>query len=214
MKPSLLLASPQFGGQCYSIFTMSAMALAGICAKQDIPFDSCLFWNESLVTRARNYCMDYFQRSSATHMMFVDADIGFHPGDVLELMRLSVEQPQYEIIGGMYKRKAIGGGYAFDNKTKIDMAATEPQEVDGIGTGFMLISRPVLAKFSEAFPQYRYVTEKDPGAGIEGGKEVVQYFQAEIDPATKRYLSEDYWFSARCREIGIKTWVYKGDVQI
>jgi hypothetical protein len=34
----------------------------------------------------------------------------------------------------------------------------------------------------------------------------MQYFQAEIDPASKRYLSEDYWFCQKLIEIGGKIW--------
>jgi len=35
----------------------------------------------------------------------------------------------------------------------------------------------------------------------------MQYFQAEIDPKTKRYLSEDYWFCQKAQEAGLKTWL-------
>jgi hypothetical protein len=32
-------------------------------------------------------------------------------------------------------------------------------------------------------------------------------FQAEVDPVSKRYLSEDYWFCQKSWEIGVKTWL-------
>ena len=32
-------------------------------------------------------------------------------------------------------------------------------------------------------------------------------FQAEVDPASKRYLSEDYWFCQKAQEVGLKTWL-------
>jgi hypothetical protein len=34
----------------------------------------------------------------------------------------------------------------------------------------------------------------------------MMYFQAEVDPASKRYLSEDYWFCQKAQEAGLKTW--------
>jgi hypothetical protein len=35
----------------------------------------------------------------------------------------------------------------------------------------------------------------------------MMYFQAEIDPKSERYLSEDYWFCQKVQEIGLKTWL-------
>ena len=32
------------------------------------------------------------------------------------------------------------------------------------------------------------------------------YFQAEVDPVSKRYLSEDYWFCQKAQAINLKTW--------
>jgi hypothetical protein len=34
----------------------------------------------------------------------------------------------------------------------------------------------------------------------------MQYFQAEIDPESKRYLSEDYWFCQKLTQAGGKIW--------
>ena len=34
----------------------------------------------------------------------------------------------------------------------------------------------------------------------------MMYFQSEIDPSSKRYLSEDYWFSLKVQEMGNKIW--------
>ena len=35
----------------------------------------------------------------------------------------------------------------------------------------------------------------------------MQYFQAEIDPVSKRYLSEDYWFCQKVQEAKLTTWL-------
>ena len=201
----LFLASPQFGGQCSTIFARSLADLAIVTGAYRIPFDTCFYMNESLITRARNYCVDSFLQTDAKHLMFVDADIGFVAQDILELLILQIQNSEYEIIGGRYKKKALGAGYAFNSSIPIDEASTEPVEVDGIGTGFMLIKREVFGKLDAAFPQFKYTT--DDGVPPFDGKEIMQYFQAEIDPVSKRYLSEDYWFSRRCKEVGIRTWL-------
>lgn len=45
-------------------------------------------FNESLITRARNYCADEFMRSDCTHLMFIDSDIGFNANDVIAMLAM------------------------------------------------------------------------------------------------------------------------------
>ena len=37
--------------------------------------------------------------SECTHLMFIDADIGFNPQDVLALLALQTDESDYDIIG-------------------------------------------------------------------------------------------------------------------
>jgi hypothetical protein len=34
----------------------------------------------------------------------------------------------------------------------------------------------------------------------------MMFFQAEVDPVSKRYLSEDYWFCQKAQQADIRTW--------
>lgn len=198
-----MVASPQYGGMCHSIFARSLGDLQFLAGHYGLALDVYLLCSESLITRARNVCVDGFLGTKGDHLIFIDADIGFDADDVIELLILQIQNPQYEVIGGRYRRKQMDGGWVFNSRGKIDDNVQEPVEVDGIGTGFMMINRGVFAKFNRAFPQYTYKSDY-PGGQHE---ELMQYFQAEIDPKSGRYLSEDYWFSLRCQEIGIKTWL-------
>src|SRR5208282_2171084 len=178
----LFVASPQFGGQCSTIFARSIADLAIVSGNWRFPLEPCFYMNESLIMRGRNNCVDAFlKQSKAQHLLFIDADIGFTAQDAMELLILQIQNPEYEIIGAPYKRKALNAGYAFDYKQDIDFGAKEPVEVWGIGTGFMLIRRDVFSRFSVKFPQYRYLSDDQPG-DYESGKEVGMYFHAEIDP--------------------------------
>ena len=78
-KKKLFVATPMYGGQCHGMFAKSMADLSAICAKYGIEMRAYYLFNESLITRARNYCVDEFMRSDFTHMMFIDSDIGFNP---------------------------------------------------------------------------------------------------------------------------------------
>ena len=76
-----------------------------------------------------------------------------------------------------------------------------------LGTGFMMISKKALEKFAKSYPEYSYKPDHVRTEAFDGSREIMMFFQAEIDPKTKRYLSEDYWFCQKSHEIGLKTWL-------
>ncbi len=230
-KNKLFLATPMYGGMCAGMFSRSVADLAALCTHYGIPLQMYFLFNESLITRARNYCVDEFMRSDSTHLMFIDSDIGFNPNDVIALMALSKEDSPYDIIGGPYRKKCISwekiklavdkgvadkdpnvlekfvGDYVFNPKSGAgSIPIGEPVEVLEIGTGFMMARKNTFQKFSEKFPQYSYKPDHVRTAAFDGSREIMQYFQAEIDPVSKRYLSEDYWFCQKVQEMGLKTW--------
>jgi len=98
-KRSLFLATPMFGGTCYGNYTRGIADLTTLCVKYGIELRLHFMYNESLVQRARNYCTDEFLRSPCTHMMFIDADIGFDANDVIALLALQGDDSPYDIIG-------------------------------------------------------------------------------------------------------------------
>lgn len=230
-KRGIFLATPMYGGQCAGMFTKSVADLSAFCANHNIPLQMYFLFNESLITRARNYCVDEFMRSQMQHLMFIDSDIGFSPQDVIALMALQTQNEEYDIIGGPYPKKciswekikyAVDKGVADEDPTVLDryvgdfvfnpkggggsIRIDEPVEVLEIGTGFMMITRKALEKFSESYKELMYKPDHVRTEAFDGTREIMQFFQAEIDPVSKRYLSEDYWFCQKSQAIGLKTW--------
>ena len=228
----LMVCTPMYGGQCGGIYTKSMADLSAVCAKYQIPLQLYFLFNESLITRARNYCCDEFMRSDAKHLMFIDSDIGFDPQDIIAMMALQIQNDQYDIIGGPYPKKciswekikrAVDKGVADENPNVLDkfvgdfvfnpkggqtqIALSEPVEVLEIGTGFMMIKKEALLKFAEAYTQYLYKPDHVRTEHFDGSRKIMMYFQAEVDPKSERYLSEDYWFCQKAQDIGLKTWL-------
>jgi hypothetical protein len=167
----IMLATPMYGGQCAGMFCKSAMDFSALSVQYGMKPNIYFMFNESLITRARNYCCDEFLRSDCTHLMFVDSDIGFNPHDIVALLALMIQRPEIDVIGGPYPKKCISwekiklavdkgvadqdpkilenfvGDFVLNpvggkNEIKID----EPTEVAEIGTGFMMLKRDVLER--------------------------------------------------------------------
>lgn len=231
-KNGLFVATPMYGGQCAGMFARSIADLSALCSQNGIPLQLYFLFNESLITRARNYCCDEFMRSQSKHLMFIDSDIGFNAQDVLALMALQTNEPEkYDIIGGPYPKKCISwekikaavdkgvadedpsvlekyvGDYVFNPKGgQQSIQIGEPCEVLEIGTGFMMITKDAMQKFADTYKDLMYRPDHVRTEAFDGSREIMQYFQAEIDPKSKRYLSEDYWFCQKAQEAGLKTW--------
>ena len=231
-KKKLFVATPMYGGACAGMYARSIADLAAICAKYEIPLQLYYLFNESLITRARNYCVDEFLRSDATHLMFIDSDIGFNPQDVIALLALQTEESEYDIIGGPYPKKCISwekikiavdkgfadedpnnlekfvGDYVFNPKGGAkEIPIGQPVEVMEMGTGFMMIRRNTFDVYKKAFPHLSYKPDHVRTAAFDGSREIHAYFDCIIDPVSKRYLSEDYMFCYNTEKAGMKVWL-------
>jgi hypothetical protein len=178
----IFVATPMYGGQCGGMYTKSTADLASMAANYGMDVRFFYLFNESLITRARNYLVDEFLRSDCTHLMFIDADIGFDPNDVIALSVIAAEGTDKEIVCAPYPKKCIAwekikravdrgfadkdpdnlekyvGDYVFNPKEGSgSIALDEPVEVLEGGTGFMMIKRHVLEQMIAKHPELHYV---------------------------------------------------------
>ncbi len=103
----LFLATPMYGGMCGGQYTKSMCDLTAICTRYGAEIQFYALFNESLITRARNYCVDEFLRSKMDYFLFIDADIGFNPGDVITMMWLMKNNPDYDVLTAPYPKKSF-----------------------------------------------------------------------------------------------------------
>lgn len=106
-KKKLFVSTPMYGGMCAGLYTRSMTDLTGLCVKYGIEMKFYCLFNESLITRARNYCVDEFMRSDSTHMLFLDSDIGFNANDVIAMLALQSDESPYDVLAAPYPKKSI-----------------------------------------------------------------------------------------------------------
>jgi len=174
-KRKIMICTPMYGGQCAGIYTKSCTDLSALARNYGVQIGFFYLFNESLITRARNYLVDEFMRSDFTHLMFIDSDIGFDPTDVLALAAIAEPGTDKDIVCGPYPKKAIAWekikravdkGFADENPSVLekyvgdyvfnpvvgsgDIRIDQPAEVLEGGTGFMMIQRSAFERYAEA----------------------------------------------------------------
>ena len=216
----IFLATPCYGGQVGIHYLNAVVALQGACAARGVDLTVELLENDALITRARaRLAHRFLAHPDATHLLFVDADIGFAPEAALRLLDAGKD-----LAGGVYplkgidwaKVRAAAQAGAADLMAKsvgfvIRFIPTPDNsvEVDGgfakvayVGTGFLMIRRPVLEALAAEHPE---LAADLSGLEPRGGA-VAMLFDTMIEPETGQHLSEDYAFCRRWREAGGEIW--------
>ena len=89
--PHVVIATPCYGGQLTMAYVDSVLKLQAACIARAIRIDFDLRANEALITRTRNDLAARFLASGASHLMFIDADIGFAPEQFFRLLDFNAE---------------------------------------------------------------------------------------------------------------------------
>jgi hypothetical protein len=220
VKPHIVVATPCYGGMVSQRYMQCVFALLRSGEAMGVEVSLELLGYDSLVPRARNTLVATFlDNPTASHLLFVDADIGFETAHVARL--LAFDKP---VVAGMYPLKVIDWNPAAIGRAKagedlltapiryVGAPCTGPERrtlqgfVTGLfaGTGFMMIQRGALERMIEAYPETAY-----SAAHSQARLSPNQYalFDTLIDPETREYLSEDYAFCRRWRAIGGEVWL-------
>lgn len=230
MTDRVFIATPAYGGLVTTTYLESLLATKSRLEAGGTVVAVYTIRNESLIPRARNACVARFLAARRdglpfTHLFFCDADIGFPPDALPRL--LAARRP---IVGGAYPLKSVeyataaelarAGGPLGESADVLEAAshryaieATAVGElvdgflpVDYLGTGFLLIERATLERLhaNAALYQNDIAGYDAPALDHELGApmEFRDLFATEIEPETRRYLSEDYAFCRRWRALG------------
>jgi hypothetical protein len=196
------ICMPCYGGQLTESTFMSFIKWANTCRQLGIDWTVETMTNESLISRARNtLTAKFLNTTGSTHLMFIDADIGWEPWHLLVLL-----DAQKDVIGGLYPMKSLPVKWCVNG---IPGQADEPDgkliEVTKTGTGFLLIKRDVFDKLN-AHPAVRHFNN-DIGLP----KELDPYMKTYFDTAVRegRYYSEDWTFCENWRDLGGQVFVDK-----
>ena len=188
--------TPCYGGNITEVCFSSYLGFTIMAMQNGINFQIDTLSNESNVNRARNSCAAKFLSGDCSHLMFVDADIQFNPQDIVKLIT-----HDKDIVGGIYPQKTLPPKMVVNTLNNGEHEG-DLIEVGTLGTGFMLIKRSVFEKMIEegATPYVDAI-----GLSPEENANQYDFFQCTID-SKGRYLTEDWSFCRRWRQLGGKIW--------
>lgn len=203
----IFVGCPMYDGRCHAEFTFALCQLAALCTQLGVALQLYFASSEALVMKARNAIADRFLQSDASHLMLIDADIGFQAVDVLSLLALQMRNGgdnDFDVVSAPYPIKrvvweqiaqAVRQGLADADPASLQYVAgdvllrpahvgafeiSQPLEVTGAGTGFMMIRRQTLEQFQAIYPNRRYRSER-MGIETECSALLTQFFDTAID---------------------------------
>jgi len=195
------ICMPCYGGMLTESTFMSYIKWSNTCRQLGIDWTMETMTNESLISRARNtLTAKFLHNKESTHLMFIDADIGWEPWHLLVMMNRDVD-----VIGGLYPMKSLPVKWCVNGFEGAEEGPDGLQEVSKTGTGFMLIKRGVFEKLDQHPATCPFMN--DIGLPAELNPYMKTYFDTAV--RENRYYSEDWTFCENWRDLGGKVWVDK-----
>lgn len=193
------VATPCYGNIHVSQYTRSMAMTAARFQQLGIGFDLMYLTNEAIIGKARNTLVTAFLEGKASHLWFVDADMGWDTDAPIRLLG-AMKVSGMEIVAAAGPRKATP--LSFCVNTKYNMKKDEKTgfiDATSVGTGFMMMSRSAVEKMVAAHGEDYFI---DPLSK----KKIYNLFDNEIDDL-KQFWSEDYTFCNKWRKLGGDIWI-------
>lgn len=229
--PRLMIATPLYGG-AEADYLRSVVGLTGAAERAGVACNFAWLSNNAVIDRARNLLAAKFLASDATHLVFIDGDIGFEPEQLIALVRQMQADDSLAVVGAPCPKRrvnwtlvasAAAKGLAADNPAALERFSgvfaidlvdpagqfrmDQPIELVRVGTGLMAIRRDVIETLCQRHPELRYTADQlDRDSGLTAGQ-LTALFQPLIDPDTGHLLSDDYAFCHRVRAAGFRLWL-------
>lgn len=217
----LVIGTPCYGRLVTDLYVRSILQLQSACFHRKVKLQVRLAGGDALITRARqNIVAAFLADPGATHLLFIDADIGFDPDQVFRLLDFDADvssaiyplkRIDWAKVAAIAERKQpLESGsliytVQFANESKIEVRSGFAR-VEFAGTGFFMIRRAALLAMIERYPELRYAHDHKPDDRLGGSQWRYALFNCMIDEKTGTYLSEDFAFCKRWHDMGGEIW--------
>lgn len=196
MKRSLYIATPTMSGDvCYQYCESVIQTIVDLNSRGIACSVPAFCPGNCYVSLARNMLVSQFMATECTHLLFIDADMGWQPDAAWRLLRHNVE-----VVSGLYRYKRDPEeypGWCFHDDGGRVKHERGLVQMDTAPTGFMCISREAFERMVKAYPE-RELARK------EGAPRIWDFFGTErVD---KTWWGDDTRFCQLFQQAGGKIW--------
>lgn len=184
----VLIATPAHDGRLDVWYTTSLVNSVRIAQENGIFLHPVFMSYDALVQRARNDLFRLAVEGEYDHMIFIDADLEWNPMWVMELL----SRPE-DVVGGTYRKKT-DEAEVYTVKTKNLDAENGLVRVEGLGTGFVKLSRRAFMSLWESSQPYQ-------NEGREGR------MVCDIQIIDGQLCSEDVVLFKKLKDLGFDVWL-------
>jgi glycosyltransferase involved in cell wall biosynthesis len=187
----VLIGTPSYDGRIDVWFANSLVATVKQAEKKGIFVHAIYTSYDSLIQRARNSLVRLALTGGYDDLFFIDSDCEWEPDWFFRLL----DRPE-PIVGGALVKKSDKEGYTVKLVDKQLKWSEDKKliQVDGVGTGFMKISRFALEKLWEISDPY-----------MSEGEEHRMICDIKVENGD--LISEDYILGNKWKSLGYKVWL-------
>lgn len=191
----VILGTPCLDGRPEAWYMHSVVQTIKLCAQHGIEIVPILMSYDAMIQRARNDLLKLALASEASDLLFIDDDEEWDPRWAFALLKHNVD-----VVGAAVRKKT-------DDAELYNVRASSPfieadratglWPVDGIGTGFVRLSRKALQALWNGAAALEYV--EDSGA--------VNRMVFNVAVVDRRLVSEDIFMCDALRAAGLKIYL-------
>ncbi len=148
VKSRTLVATPAYRGEVVMQYAHSLVRDSVLAIVDGVYVEAPFFINDTYIHMARNRAVAEFVNSDFDYLMFIDADMGWSPGALGDILSLP---ERMDVVGGVYRVKEDAPRYPLHALVGIPIEAPVC-EVRAVATGFMRISRSCLLHMLKKYP--------------------------------------------------------------
>lgn len=188
----VFIGTPCYDGKIDVWYANSLIQTERIAKNRDIEIIPIYMSYDSLVQRARNDCVHLALEMGCNDIVWIDADIEWHPEWFFQLLDYDVD-----VVGGTYRKKSDDTeSYVVKASSKFESNEQGLISVDGLGCGFTRFSQKAMLDLWNNSEPY---TEK----GKPESKRMI--FDVRVEKG--ELISEDIVVCDKLKSLGYDIWL-------
>jgi hypothetical protein len=192
-KRTVMIGTPCYDGKIDVWHANSLVQTIKMSAELGVEIYPIWLSYDALIQRARNDIVALMMDMGCDDLIFIDADIDWNPNDFYKLLSYPVD-----VVGGTYPKK--GDIEEYVAKILDPMRAKDPHtgllETEGLGTGFLRMSRKAVQHLWDNCPKYS-----------ERGRDIDRRWIFNVEIKGGDLVSEDIHVCDLLRAGGFPVWL-------